>query len=123
MRSTRWRFAEVSTVAAMLLSFVLLVVPGYGYLMSVFFTVIFSPVYFLFSCALWGVLIDRNSSWRPWLVVASVIAGGGVFVVMDILVNRIGVGLHPPVLLSLVALSVSAVCFGLLYPLFRTRGE
>ena len=123
MRFTRWRFAEVSTVSAVPLFFVLLVVLGYGYLVSVVSTAIFSLVYFLFSCAIWGMFYDPNSSWIPWLVVASVIAGGGVFAVMDILVNLIGVGLHPPVLLPLVALSVSALCFGLFYPLFRARGE
>ena len=74
MRFTRWRFAEVSTVAAVPLFFVLLVVLGYGYLVSVVSTAIFSLVYFLFSCAIWGMFYDPNSSWIPWLVVAIVIA-------------------------------------------------
>ena len=123
MRFTRWRFAEVSTVAAVPLFFVLLVVFGFGYPVSVVSTVFFSLVYFLFSCAIWGMFYNPNSSWIPWLVVASVIAGGGVFAVMDILVNRIGVGLHPMVLLPLVAFLTSSLCFGLFYPLFRARGE
>ena len=123
MMFTRWRFAEVSTVAAVPLFFVLLVVLGYGYLVSVVSTAIFSLVYFLFACAIWGVFYDPNSSWIPWLVVAIVIAVGGVFAVMDILVNRIEVGIHPMVLLPVVAFLTSSLCFGLFYPLFRTRGE
>ena len=123
LRSSRWPFAAILTVVAVLPFFILLVVLGFGSPGLVVSTALFSPVYFLFFCALWGVIFDRNSSWIPWLVVAVVVAGSWVFISMDILVYRIGVGIHPMVLRPVVAFLTSSLCFGLFYPLFRTRGE
>ena len=125
LRFTRWRFASRSPRwRRYSLFFVLLMVLGFGYQVLVVSTALSSLVYFLFLCAIWGVFYDPNSSWIPWLVVAGANSRGlGFDAVMDILVNRIGVGLHPMVLLPVVAFLTSSLCFGLFYPLFRTRGE